>query len=121
MFNAAQLNPFTRGPNVATKPDQPASPDRGALGREATTGITAREHAAILLRSPTSGTPWLDEMILDSRRRDLIERFATEMAAFEIFDNDEYDGVASDAVEYADRLLKAIADVKDAEKRAGAR
>ena len=30
--------------------------------------LTAREYAAILLGSPTSGTPWLDKMIEDSRK-----------------------------------------------------
>lgn len=34
------------------------------------TGLSAREHAAITLRVPSSGTPWLDAMIRESRRRD---------------------------------------------------
>lgn len=33
-------------------------------------GITAREYAAIALRVPDSGTPWLDEMITKSRELD---------------------------------------------------
>ena len=32
--------------------------------------LTAREYAAIQLRVPDSGTPWLDEMIRASLRRD---------------------------------------------------
>lgn len=33
-------------------------------------GLTAREHAAITLRVPMSGNPWLDEMITEARRWD---------------------------------------------------
>lgn len=33
-------------------------------------GLTAREHAAIHLRVPMSGNPWLDAMITESRRWD---------------------------------------------------
>lgn len=31
-------------------------------------GLTAREHAAIHLRVPMSGNPWLDAMITEARR-----------------------------------------------------
>lgn len=34
------------------------------------TGLTAREHAAIHLRVPMSGNPWLDAMITEARRWD---------------------------------------------------
>lgn len=33
-------------------------------------GLTAREHAAIHLRVPDSGNPWLDAMITEARRWD---------------------------------------------------
>lgn len=33
-------------------------------------GLTAREHAAIHLRVPMSGNPWLDAMITEARRWD---------------------------------------------------
>lgn len=33
-------------------------------------GLTAVEFAAITLRVPTSGTPWLDKMIVEARRMD---------------------------------------------------
>lgn len=33
-------------------------------------GLTAREYAAIALRVPESGSPWLDEMITKSRELD---------------------------------------------------
>jgi hypothetical protein len=36
-------------------------------------GLTAREYAAIALRVPESGTPWLDQMIAASRRMDLAQ------------------------------------------------
>lgn len=43
-------------------------------GRADDTGLTAREHAAIQLRVPTSGTPWLDDMIRQSLRNGLAAR-----------------------------------------------
>ena len=33
-------------------------------------GMTLRQYAAVILRVPDSGTPWLDKMILKSRRDD---------------------------------------------------
>lgn len=33
-------------------------------------GLSAREHAAIQLRVPNSGTPWLDEMIRQSLQQE---------------------------------------------------
>jgi len=39
-------------------------------------GLTARHYAAIALKVPDSGEPWLDEMIRKSRRADATERFA---------------------------------------------
>jgi len=36
-------------------------------------GLNIRQHAAIALRVPTSGTPWLDDMIREARRLDASE------------------------------------------------
>jgi hypothetical protein len=36
------------------------------------TGMTLRQYAAIHLKQPTSGTPWLDEMILAAKRDELV-------------------------------------------------
>lgn len=40
-------------------------------------GLTAREHAAIHLRVPMSGNPWLDEMITEARRWDAAQAALT--------------------------------------------
>jgi hypothetical protein len=37
-------------------------------------GMTLRQYAAIKLKVPRSGTPWLDEMIEESRREELADR-----------------------------------------------
>lgn len=39
-------------------------------------GMSLRQYAAIKLRVPDSGLPWLDEMIEKSRRDDVIEKIA---------------------------------------------
>lgn len=39
-------------------------------------GLTAKEHAAIMLRAPASGTPWLDAMIREARVHDLAAQLA---------------------------------------------
>lgn len=49
-----------------TNENDPAFPGQNT----ALPGLTAREHAAIHLRVPMSGNPWLDEMITEARRWD---------------------------------------------------
>lgn len=44
-------------------------------GAEESWGLTAREYAALKLRVPLSGTPWLDEMIGAARKADLAQAF----------------------------------------------
>lgn len=46
-------------------------------------GMTLREYAAIKLKVPDSGTPWLDEMIEKSRRDDLAARAMQAQIEFE--------------------------------------
>lgn len=41
--------------------------------------MTAKEHAAMTLKVPTSGTDWLDEMIRQARQLDS-EQFAAKLA-----------------------------------------
>lgn len=41
--------------------------------------MTAKEHAAMTLKVPTSGTDWLDEMINQARQLDT-EQFAAKLA-----------------------------------------
>ena len=62
------------------------------------TGITLRQYAAIKLRVPQSGLPWLDEMIECARRDDL-----AALAVHAEFLSDSLPGPACDA------LVKAAA------------
>lgn len=49
----------------------PAFPIVGTNEQVLEIGMTLRQYAAIKLRVPQSGTDWLDEMIVESRRQDL--------------------------------------------------
>lgn len=53
-----------------TNPDETALPIVGSLEDVIDRGFTAREHAAIQLRVPDSGTDWLDAMIRQSLRQE---------------------------------------------------
>lgn len=48
--------------------------DRSGQIGDAEPGLTPRQYAAIHLRVPNSGTDWLDEMIVESQRNELMER-----------------------------------------------
>jgi len=48
---------------------------------EAIMGLEAAEYAAIHLKVPKSGTPWLDEMIEEANRRDLAAQFMSASLA----------------------------------------
>lgn len=52
------------------KPTKPGADPKAAAVAIDAVGLTAQEHAAILLRVPNSGTPWLDRMIVEARRMD---------------------------------------------------
>jgi hypothetical protein len=61
--------------------------------------MTLHEYAAISLKVPESGTPWLDEMITTSIR---------DRLALNFFSGDDTQGdVAERSYEYADAMLKA--------------
>lgn len=81
-----------------TNPDQPAlpcetyspeifakyQPTEGAhratrLASGKSGGLTAREHAALTLRIPDSGTKWLDEMIARAQGRDVASQQAAAL------------------------------------------
>ena len=49
-------------------------------------GLTAREHAAIHLRVPMSGNPWLDAMITEARRWDAAQAAMAAMLPTEGYD-----------------------------------
>lgn len=46
------------------------------------TGLTALEHAAIMLKVPQSGTPWLDDMIRQARVLDWAGRIGQKLHWF---------------------------------------
>lgn len=43
-------------------------------------GLSAKEYAAIQLREPSSGTKWLDEMILRANERQLVASTQVQVA-----------------------------------------
>ncbi len=63
-------------------PDEPAMPTHQVWDDEKSDvgwicgGLTARQYAAIHLRVPDSGEDWLDRMIRQARRMDVIEKNA---------------------------------------------
>lgn len=68
---------------MTINPNSPAFPMRSGLLRVAKEGVAARDdnvglpaiaYAAIQLRVPMSGIPWLDDMIREARRMDAAER-----------------------------------------------
>lgn len=72
---------------------------RGALHR----GLTAQEHAAIQLRVPNSGTPWLDDMIRQARVLDATKDFAVAMLNTDWWDS--YGNLADKSVAIARALI----------------
>lgn len=56
-----------------TTPASPAAPS-GTPQNAPATQLTAREHVALTLRLPASGTQWLDAMISHSVQREAIEQ-----------------------------------------------
>lgn len=55
------------------RPDAPAFPmvHDGSLSKNDEPGLSARQHAAILLRVPNSGVTWLDDMIRQRLKDDM--------------------------------------------------
>lgn len=66
---------------TGTAEDEPAMPSHGSMGEVAHRGLTAREHAAIALRLPESGTEWLDAMIHRARLLDTATALMPECEA----------------------------------------
>lgn len=71
-------------------------------------GLTTIEHAAIALRVPQSGTPWLDDMIRQARRMDLAQAaMAVCLAQVDTFPDEHWRvGVAKDAYLMADAMIR---------------
>lgn len=70
----------------------------------APSGMTLRQYAAIKLRVPNSGTPWLDEMICENRRMDLAGQ---ALAGLVIDGVTPVDVVVGEAWRLADAMLEA--------------
>lgn len=69
---AAKLKPKTDTTMSTTNENSFAMPPYDS----AHIGLTAREHAAIHLRTPMSGNEWLDAMITEARRWDAAQAVA---------------------------------------------
>ncbi len=65
------------------RPDAPAMPHASLTvnGVPLSPGLTARQHAAIALRVPDSGTEWLDAMIRESQRDQFAQSAAQALLA----------------------------------------
>lgn len=89
-------------------------------------GATLRQYAAIKLKVPESGTEWLDEMILKSRRDDIAEKAMIGLIEgydFELRDStgnpragfdDTTDGSDPNAQTFAESLAVDAYEIADA-------
>jgi hypothetical protein len=91
-----------------TNPDSPAMPQPyTGLLHQMQTGLTAREHAGILLLQPT-GTPWLDEMIEARRRDELAGRFFAGWLANPTYNDSKDTQIAEYSIDAAEVLLAEL-------------
>lgn len=99
--------------------DRPAFPMFNMNPLPGTAGMSIREHAAITLRVPDSGQPWLDDMIREARRWDAMERvlaaFASNTGTMEAIGKvaraggiDNETAATLGAETFADALLSAL-------------
>jgi hypothetical protein len=88
-----------------THPDGPAVPTPISSFYEP--GLTAREHAGILLLQPT-GTPWLDEMIEARRRDELAGRFFAGWLTNPTYNDSKDTQIAEYSIDAAEVLLAEL-------------
>ena len=86
-----------------TAPNEPARPYSAYFQ-----GFTAREHAAIQLRVPDSGTNWLDAMIRTSLRQEFAKAAMQALLAQPTWPQSGPDMFARDAFTVADALLAEL-------------
>ncbi len=87
---------------------------------EAVHGLEAAEYAAIHLRVPKSGNPWLDEMIAEANRRDLaaniLQGLVSNPMHRKIYKGDSYlmnaEIYTEQSVEFADKLIEQLKTAK---------
>ena len=74
------------------------------------TGMTLRQYAAIKQRVPNSGTDWLDEMIREARRDELVARAMQSYFQTQGGRTSEYalKWTAEKALEMADAMVKEM-------------
>lgn len=94
------------------KPNDPAYPQlhdscQRANETETWPGLTARALAAIKLRVPDSGEPWLDAMIQQSRRLDIATAAMQGLISSDAADGWSEKQTANASFHYADALLAA--------------
>jgi len=75
-------------------------------------GISAAEYAAIHLRVPKSGTPWLDEMIAEANRRDLIASMMQGIVANNQGVTSRHEIAYLNAKLYADQIIERLKPAK---------
>lgn len=79
----------------------PVKPNARAFSEHC--GLTAAQYAAIHLRVPASGTPWLDNMIATGRRMEIA---AAALGGFDIPSLGGTPNVVMEAYEIADEFMK---------------
>ena len=71
-------------------------------------GMSMRQYAAINLRVPSSGLPWLDVMIAEARRQEYAGLAMQGLIANSDWDANKVDNVALMAWEVSDALIAAL-------------
>jgi hypothetical protein len=88
-----------------TNKNDRAFPSHGSMGEVAYEDMTLRQYAAIKLKVPESGTPWLDDMIRKSLCNDLAAKAMhanrTRKGSYETWDD-----LAIDAYQIADAVMR---------------
>ena len=90
------------------------TPDGGIIAKQITSGgMTLHQHAAITLRVPDSGLPWMDAMITEARRLDFAGQLAVGFVARVPYGSLPADSVlATQAMQVADALTAAAKETK---------
>jgi len=68
-------------------------------------GLSAQEYAAINLRVPASGTPWLDDMIRSHLRDEFAGKAMQAIESADVMDQFSYEQISDGAYRCADAML----------------
>ena len=83
--------------------------ENGQYMNMGSTGLSKREYAAIKLKVPDSGEPWLDDMIRKANRRDIAcaaIRGILSTERYMIVDNDDHSFLVEKSNKIADEFIK---------------